>query len=223
MNLTVIPRSLFFSLLPKQPHHNDCQHNILYRLQRRLRKKNLGNAAYVCPLFLDRAAYSSRVHWAGIYMWMQFYPDVPFNHRSLQVRQNGRVFNFNQVPVLAEHISIPPHDKVQNTKHRYSFDEAGQDLYFHSPMELPEGSTTLDIFLENLAQDFFKDQKKLTPEMSYEILQDLCSIVDPESPTLEKELELDGEDPIGSWLFFGDYLRREYNIEQFAFISWEDS
>ena len=79
MNLSIEPRSLFFSLLRKRPNHNDFQHNILHRLHRRLRGRNLGDAAYVCPLFLDRSAYSHHLHWAGIGMWNPFWRDTPWD------------------------------------------------------------------------------------------------------------------------------------------------
>lgn len=33
---------------------------------------------------------------------------------------------------------------------------------------------------------------------------------------------IDSGDPIGSWLEWGDYLGREFGIDQFALVSWED-
>lgn len=223
MNVSVDPHSLFFWLLPKKANHNECQHNILYRLHRRLRKKNLGNAAYVCPLFLDRSAYRYHVYRAGIRMWNPLWRLAPWNMKSLRVNQINRVFNFKRIPILAEHISIPPHDQVQNTKHRYSFDAAGKGLCFHSPISLPDGSTTLEIYLKNIAQEFLDVEGKISPSMSYQSLLELSSVVDPEGLALDKILELNPKDPISCWLFFGDFLRREYNIEQFAFISWDDT
>ena len=223
MNLSIEPRSLFFWLLRKRANHNDFQHNILYRLHRRLRNRNLGDAAYLCPLFLDRSAYICHMHWAGIGMWNPFWRDTPWNRKYVRVYREGEPFDFEHVPILAEHISIPPHDLVQDSNHRYSFNESGNDLCFHSPMALPERATTLSMYLNSIEQAFLGDEGKIFPDTAFENLQYLSGADGAEEALLVDKSALNPEDPIGGWLFWGDFLRREYNIEQFAFISWDDA
>lgn len=223
LRMSIEPRSLFFSLLPKRSYHHDFQHNILHRLHRRLRRRNLGDAAYVCPLFLDRSAYSYHLHWAGLRMWSPFRRRPPWHLRYVRVHQRHSVIDFESIPVLAEHVSIPPHELVQTYRHRYSFDEAGKDLCFHSPMALPEGAMTLGVFLNLIEQEFLADEGQITPDTAFQSLLYLSGAADPEETILFDKSALNPEDPIGSWLFWGDFLRREYNIEQFAFINWNDA
>lgn len=221
--MIVSPRSLFFELRNKQPHHHNCQHNILRRLHVRLRKYNLGDAAYVCPLFLDRSAYTYHVHLAGIKMWNPFWRFRPWHLGPLQINQIGdKTIDFQQIPIFAEHISIPPHDYVKNTNHRYSFDESGKNLCFHSPATLPDEAITLGMYLNTIKRAFLSDEGKVTPNTAYQSLLDLSNTENSKEPALVEKTALDPEDPIGSWLFLGDFLRREHNIEQFAFISWND-
>ena len=75
--LGVSPASLFFGLREKQPSHFDYQHNILYRLRKRLQARNIGDAAYVCPLFLERSAYRTHMHWAALRRWTHFWRPDP--------------------------------------------------------------------------------------------------------------------------------------------------
>lgn len=150
LGLPVTPRTLYFGLREKQPSHRDYQHNILLRLRERLVKKGLGDAAYICPLFLDRSAYRFHLHIAGLRMWPLFWRGIPWDLEDILIEGVGGPVNFNAIPVLQEHVSIPPHVKVTSAKHSYSFSEQGTDLCFHSPTALPEGTTSLATFLGGL-------------------------------------------------------------------------
>ena len=108
-------------------------------------------------------------------------------------------------------------------RHRYSFDVSGNDLCFHSPMALPERATTLGMYLNSIEQAFLGDEGKILPDTAFENLQYLSGADGTEEALLVAKSALTPEDPIGGWLFWGDFLRREYNIEQFAFISWDDT
>lgn len=222
LSLSVEPRSLFFPLRAKTDTQNNYQHNILHRLQRRLRKYNLGDAAYVCPLFLDRSAYRFHIQLAGLAHWPRFWRHHTWDLEDVLVNHGSTTVNFERIPVLAEHISIPPHDVVTHARHSYSFDETGADLCFHSPTALPDGSRPLADFLKAIAQDFLGDGGKLTRDTAYKDLVNLSGLGDSEEPILPETPSFNPDDPIGSWLLWGDMLRQDYDIEQYAFVSWED-
>jgi hypothetical protein len=222
LSLSVAPRSLFFSLRAKSDNHHDYQHNILLRLQRRLRKYNLGDAAYVCPLFLDRSAYRFHMHLAGLSLWPGFWRIHPWELEDVLVNHGSGTVRFERIPVLAEHISIPPHDVVNTARHSYSFDEAGTNLCFHSPTALPDGASSLAAFLKAVEQDFLGDEGKVTPDTAFHELMNLTGATDSDEPIVPEMPTFSSDDPIGSWLFWGDMLRRDYYIEQYAFIGWDD-
>lgn len=223
LSLSVSPRSLFFPLRNKQPNHRFYQHNILFRLRQRLRKYNLGDAAYICPLFLERSAYRSHIHLAGLFLWPRFWRHAPWDFENVLVNHEEGSINFERIPILMEHISIPPHELVLNAKHSYSFNEYGSDLCFHSPTALPEGANTLAKFLKIIAQDFLGERGKLTPNTAFQQISNLLGIEDDGDESMQSITpELNPDDPIGTWLFFGDALHRSFGIEQYAFISWND-
>jgi hypothetical protein len=220
--LNTSPLSLYFPLRQKQPSHNHFQHNVLFRLNRRLRKYGLGDAAYVCPLFLDRSAYRSNLHIAGLFQWARFWHYYPYNLESVMIENGGNKIRFDRVPVLTEHISVPPHEVVKTASHSYSFNENGTELCFHSPASLPEGSSDFASFLSGISEGFLDGETGLPPDGSAQLLKELMSDVlgDQEAPLLMPYA--DGSDPIGRWFAWGDYLRAEYAINQFAMVRWEE-
>ena len=153
-------------------------------------------------------------------MWNPFWPDAPWDSEVVRVcRENGAI-DFEGVPILAEHISISPHDLVQDHRHRYSFEDSGNDLCFHSPTALPEEAITLGMYLNSIEQAFLGDEGKVLPDTAFESLRYLTGADGAEETPFVERSALDPEDPIGSWLLWGDSLWREYNIEQFAIINW---
>ena len=217
----VEPHSLFFDLRRKQPHHNDFQHNILYDLRNELTKTGMGDAAYVCPLFLDRSAYRWHLQWSGLRSWLTFRHWRPWDLEEVLIRENGRSLRFDNVPILAEHVTIPPHKKVQEANHRYSFDESGSDVCFHSPARLPELSVSLAKFLTKLSYGFLEGGEKLNFENASQFLKRLIVAVDGDRGNYQVSTRPERDDPIGDWLAWGDYLQREYEIQQYALVQWE--
>jgi len=224
LQLPVAPRSLYFDLREKRPTHKDYQHNILYRLRRRLVKRKVGDAAYVCPLFLDRSAYRFHVHVAALRRWPRFWRYDPWEWEDILIRSSSGAVNYSAVPVLQEHVSIPPHDLVTSAKHSYSFTERGTDLCFHSPLSLPEGNRTLAYFLTGVVGNPQSDDGFIAPERAREILREIFSGAEDEDrgDLLPDELPNEAEDGIAGWLHWGDYLKTEHQIEQFALVRWVD-
>ncbi|KJJ99201.1 hypothetical protein UB44_13755 [Burkholderiaceae bacterium 26] len=224
LGLPVAPRALYFSLREKQPSHKDYQHNILFRLRKRLVTRNVGDAAYVCPLFLDRSAYRFHVHLAGLRRWPRFWRYDPWELEDILMNGSGGTVNFNAIPVLREHVSIPPHDMVTSAKHSYSFAEQGSDLCFHSPLAIPEGAHTLAYFLKGVVGNPQSDEGFIPSDAANGMLHELFSGEEGEEPSalLPEDFSSSVEDGIASWLHWGDYLKTEHQIEQFALVRWTD-
>lgn len=222
VRLTTTPRALYFPLRQKREMHRDFQHNVLFRLRERLLNRGLGDAAYVCPLFLDRSAYRLNLHWSGLARWARFWRDYPWEIEEVMLADGGRRIRFDRVPVFAEHISVPPHAEVTTASHQYSFTESGTELCFHSPEALPEGSMNLATFLSKVSAGFLDGGEKLSPDESDQMLNELIAGVDGDQKAAAATFRPDGEDPIGRWFSWGDHLRNEYEIEQFALVRWED-
>ena len=139
------------------------------------------------------------------------------------MNDGGRAFHFDRIPVLAEHITVPPHEKVSNAKHRYSFTEAGNELCFHSPEALPDGAMNLAAFLKALSDGFLDGAKKIQPQEANEELRALMNDALSDGPeALRLITEMDAEDPIGNWFAWGDYLRLQFGIDQYALIRCRD-
>lgn len=223
LNLSVYPHALYFDLRQKGAHHWDFQHNILFRLRQRLRKKQLGDAAYVCPLFLKQSTYRSHLHWLGISLWLRFWRKHPCDFEGILVNDNGTLLQFDRIPMLAAHITVPPHIIVTNAKHRYSFTEAGNDLCFHSPETLPDVGMNLGAFLNTLSTGFLDGAEKILPQKAYEELQALMKEALGDVPEAHQLIsEMDVDDPIGNWFAWGDYLRVKFRIDQYAMVIWRE-
>jgi hypothetical protein len=224
LGLPIAPRTLYFGLREKQSSHKDFQHNILYRLRRRLARRQAGDAAYVCPLFLDRSAYRFHVHLAGLCRWLHFWRYDPWDLEDILIHSTNGAVNFNAIPVLCEHVSIPPHDMVTSAKHSYSFTERGTDLCFHSPLSLPEGNRSLANFLTDVVGNLQSDEGFISPDRAQSILLELFSGAAGEDSgdLLPDDFPQNAENGIESWLHWGDHLKTEHRIEQFALVRWAD-
>lgn len=216
---TVAPRTLFFSLQKKNAGHRDFQHNVLFRLRSHLIGLGIGDAAYVCPMFLDRLTYRQQVHWAGLLSWPFFWKRYPFNFEEVIIEANGREIRFDQIPILAEHVSIPPHDVVTTANHSYSFTENGDGVCFHSPKFIENGASSLGKFLSKISNTFLSDNIEMVLKDDADAkLKALVEAVDPKF-FKEDSVELD---PIGSWLHWGHHLEVEFGIRQFALVKWKN-
>ena len=224
LKLDASPHALFFDLHPKKPHHADFQHNVLFRLRRRLLKLGIGDAAYVCPLFLDRSAYRSNLHFAGLRMWSRFWMMHPWDMEDLLLHTGpgGVAVNFSSVPVLREHITIPPHAQVTDASHSYSFTEAGDQVCFHSPTSLPDSQSSLTDFLSRVAGNAERQEGFIYADGAAEVLNSLISASREEEQSLGVPFQGGDGDGIARWQEFGRVLRTGFGIEQYAFVNWND-
>lgn len=214
------PAVLFFDLRRLGAGHRLLQHNVLYRLRRRIQRFANGEAVYVCPLFLGRDAYRSHLHMAGLHAFRRFWRRVPWNYREVRIRQLGAIPHFESVPALAEHISIPPHVEVATASHRYSFTDQARDVCFHSPEHVPEGPTTFGALMDTLASRALESSPPIQNESAADMLHEFLSggRADYELPAPQETFN--NKSGIAAWMEWGHYLKKTFDIEQFAFVWW---
>lgn len=219
-SLQVSPISLFFGLRDKSKNHKDYQHNILYRWRNRLKKYANSDAAYVCPLFLDRSAYRFYLHFSGVSRWWGF-GRSPWDRKKVFIKNNGVRYSFADIPFLAEHVSIPPHAIVTTAKHSYSFTEQGTELCFHSPLSISEGSFRLGEWIDSLSRDLYSNNSLITVQEANNKLKELLLNDDEEGIPFPDDL-FEVEEGLVAWSKWGKHLSENYSIEQYAFVVWKD-
>lgn len=190
------------------------QHNVLYRMRERLLNRNIGDAAYICSLFLSSADYVAFTHAHGLASWAAYGINGPYTNYNVIVHKTP--YAFVGVPWLGGHVSIPPHAPVGSPNHSYSFDRSGGDVCFHSP-RVVEHSLDLRSWIERAAERARSgDPPRI--ENSIELLSSLrdAAALDEggaptDAPARERGLT-------AAWMAFGDALENEYAISQFAFL-----
>lgn len=212
--LTTAPRTLYFSLQNKQKHHKDFQHNVLYRLRQKLLARGCGDAAYVCPLFLDRQTYFHQAYVSGLKRWFWNWPSSPYDLEEVVITSPIGTDLFEDVPLLAEHISIPPHAAVSSAAHKYSFTEKGDEVCFHSPKSLADGSFVYSDWLMKVISQAEAESRSLYFAESAGFLRELIAEALGEDQADFEE----PDDPVHAWFVWGDYLYKRYAIEQYGII-----
>lgn len=212
-NLAISP-SLFFHLRKKQKNHKELQHNILFKLRRRVLRIG-SDAVYVCPLFLDREAYRINIRTAASREWLHCWHRHPIAFDDVMIDRNsdGSQIRFPRIPVFNEHISIPPHVEVDNANHAYSFNENGTEILFHSPEEVQESSLFGDL-LKRLSKGVLERKNLIKPEQSLTKLKEMISKDDPLPHP--KDLFESEDDGMKAWAIYGEYLKTEFDISQFV-------
>lgn len=225
LSLQISPNFLAFWLREKRPSQQDYQHNVLYRLRQQLFRTRTGDAAYVCPLFIDKGDYRSTMRRAAFQCWplcMYRYFRRKEKFRSVdlyEARQRNTIGPFIvQDPLLIRHVVIPPHAPVQHAKHAYSFTPSGLEICFHSPKALPEHGQLLTEWLEKISVGIFEPSEEygFIPADLRKMERVLRTLVEvlPEGP-IEFEVRRGSWE---EWLAWGAFLERKYKIYQFAFI-----
>ena len=190
-------------------------------LRNQLLTAGTGDAAYICPKFLDRSSYRLSLQWAGLMRWRPW-ARLPWDMEELLIDTGGTQIRFGRMPILAEHVSIPPHAPVTSAKHRYSFNEAGREICFHSPMSLPEHGRSLADFMKSIFEGFLDGGPKISVEDANRELSVLVKHTLAGSDEVGQGFAFSpDEDPIGNWNAWGDYLAREFEIEQYALMLWD--
>lgn len=217
--------SLHFNLRKKANPSADVdklQHNVLYRMRERLLKRGIGDAAYVCSLFLSSKEYVAHTHLHGLSGWPFYWLKGPYSNKDVVI--HGTPVSFFDIPWLEGHVSIPPHDTVASASHSYSFDPAGGEVCFHSPRLLDRERRPLPGWIADLAASTQFDRAPAV-NRSDELLAELRDVVGlGAEPRGGRDREGLAEEPgrdrdyIREWIAFGDQLEEHFGISQFAFI-----
>lgn len=206
----------------KVPVHK-LQHNVLYRMRARLLKRGIGDAAYVCSLFLSSKEYVAHTHLHALLRLPGYWFKGPYSYRDVVIHGTTPP-PFLDIPWLEGHVSIPPHDTVASASHSYSFDPSGGEVCFHSPLLLDGERRTLPAWIANLARSIQFDRAPAIGR-SDELLAELRDIVGLRAePRGDRDREGLAEQPernldyMTEWMAFGDQLEEHFGISQFAFI-----
>lgn len=209
------PRVLFFELRNKQPTHKDYQHNVLFDLKTKLDSAGKGTAFYTAPLFLNRTAYLLAVHMASLWSWRpwHWFMDDPFYYKNQNILTSTGGIRFHNIPILKEHIVIPPHTKVTTHKHKYSYLESGEEICFHDPTNLDSQLTLGQTIYEFLR---FSNGQPTTEMIN---LNESISLLSSLQDLLIGETQLGrNNNTIDGWIEFGERLRKDYDIYQFMLL-----
>lgn len=216
LGLAMSERILFFGLREKRKQQMDYQHNILLKLRQRLKKRNIGDATYVCPLFLESSNYRRSIQLAAL-NGCNLLRLRPWKFEDILIYDKSCApFLDHKVPILSEHICIPPHLRVTNPKHNYSFTEDGMDICFHSPKPLKDKTERLNKWIFKM---IMQKEHPVTRDNAMEELKHLLK-GDEKQPLSYPHNLFESDSGILSWLQWGDYLKEEYSIDQFAITYW---
>lgn len=117
----------YFKLRNLAKTAHELQHNILIKLA----NTGVSQSMYIAPLTLSKDDYESK-----LFDNRTRYLHYPFRDKDYELYQSSWISNFLQVPFLRQHISIVPHERVNDSNHFYSFSSTGTQVAFHSPLEL---------------------------------------------------------------------------------------
>jgi len=171
--LETSPHILFFKLQNKNKGQREYQHNVFYRWRNRLIKYGNIDAVYVCPLFLNSSNYRAQFHLTALRNWLRIWRSTPFSLRRASIFQSNNRFDFNSLPLISEHITIPPHKLVSDANHYYSFTEKGNEIFFHSPSLLENESHNLAEWLNNQYVGVYNGENLIQTENSQNVLREL--------------------------------------------------
>lgn len=209
------PRTLFFELRDKQPKHIDYQHNVLFDLKTKLDAAGKGKAFYTAPLFINRTAYLLAVHMSSLLSWRpwHWFRFEPFYEGTQNILTSTGSIRFQNIPILKEHIVIPPHIRVTTHKHKYSYLETGKEVCFHDPTNLDNQST-----LGQTIYDFlrFRDGRPTTEMIN--LNESISLLGSLQNEQLNEIQNGQNQSIINRWAEFGDKLRTDFDIYQFMLL-----
>lgn len=219
LKATYSPKALFFELRDKQPKHTDYQHNVLFNLKDKLDKVGSGKAFYTAPLFLNRTAYLLAVHMSSLLSWRPWHLFMyePFYEQIQSILTSSGNIRFQNIPILKEHIVIPPHTTVTTHKHKYSYLEIGKEVCFHEPTVLENQST-----LGQTVYDFLGFQDGQPTTRMINLLESLSLLENLQNRLFDEAQDEQNRNVISRWVEFGDKLRTDFDIYQFMLLKLKD-
>ncbi|MBO0939724.1 hypothetical protein J2I47_24475, partial [Fibrella sp. HMF5335] len=174
-----------------------------------------GKAFYTAPLFLHRTAYLLAVHMSSLLSWRPWpwFMHEPFYEQSQNILTSSGSIRFQNIPILKEHIVIPPHTKVVTYKHKYSYLETGKEVCFHEPTNLENQST-----LGQTIYDFLKFREGQPTTEMINLSESSALLDNLQNGLFDEAQEGRIQNIISRWIEFGDRLRADFNIYQFMLL-----
>lgn len=201
--------TLFFGLRKRAKGAVDLQHNILLEHNR----PPASHAIYVAPLSLDRRAYFDELcdgprfrddpwSWQGSKIWHGWPIRTWISH-------------FDRQPFLKGHISIAPHQRVEDHHHHYAYSIGGDSVSWHSPEVLERGPSRLSDFMSLRVRQLLSPGYDLpSVEQSLGVAMDLLREMD--SP---REQILGEGEPLEKLHSYGKWLWKKEEIRQFLLLA----
>ena len=103
----------------------------------------------------------------------------------------------------------------------YSFTENGDEVCFHSPLNLPGGSINLGEWLAHLTAETTQEQM-IYGDGAWEMLSYLIKGGSADEMLPHPEGVFEESDVLAAWMMWGEHLLKEYSIHQFALMQWKD-
>lgn len=203
--------TLYFRLRNKAKTAIDFQHNIL--------KKHHcppnSYAIYVAPLVLNKTAYYQSLFnsCSDRYLSDPFYWRLNDKYSFQSIRH---------IPFLKNHVSIVPHEKVDDSNHYYAYSQAGTDISWHSPSILEHEPRRLSDFIYNVFEDKKREEVYTIQKIANNIIETIkkYQFESPfrEFPRREFPFSEYEEEPILLIKKYGKWLKFNYNIKQFLIV-----
>jgi putative SOS response-associated peptidase YedK len=123
------------------------------------------------------------------------------------------VSRFGHIPILREHISIAPHERVDDHKHYYAYATTGVDISWHSPDIVSREPRRLSNFAVQLFGAILEDAEAAVghEQVAARLMQSANQLgFTPAGPD---------ETPLGTIERHGRWLREFFDIRQFVVVS----
>jgi hypothetical protein len=204
--------TLYFELRKLAEGATDFQHNIL--LAHHCPPSSY--AIYVAPLHLNRRAYYDELCAGPRFL------DDPWDWQFTELMTGwgfgAWLSRFDRQPFLRNHVSIPPHQQVNDHHHHYAYSTAGDSITWHSGEILERGTSRLSDFLTLRTRQLLSQEYDLpSPEQGLDVARQFLKTV--EGPL---DVFLDGDGPLDQLHNYGRWLWKEHGIRQILLLGRRD-
>ncbi len=198
--------SLFFQLHARAKTAGDFQHNVLLRYELQPFSRGIN----VAPLLLDKEAYHRTLFDSS----NRFLLDPFYYRHDYPLHTKRWIHQLQAVPFLREHVSISPHEAVDDHNHFYAYSETGTDVSWHSPSLIEVGPTRLSDFLATTFRTALSNPESMGPiETLSENVSQLASTLGFVSDSMARN-----NLPMTSLQQHGEWLLRAFGIRQFLLL-----
>lgn len=200
--------TLFFELRKRAEHAADLQHNILLEHNR----PPASHAIYVAPLYLDR-----RTYFEDLCHGPRFLAD-PWEWRESQILHGWWIrtwlSRFDRQPFLKGHISIAPHQRIDDHRHHYAYSVAGDSVSWHSPEIVERGVSRLSDFMSLRVRQLLTPRYELpSAEQCLGAASDILGAMDRNAQDIFGE-----GGPVEKLHSYGRWLWKEHDIRQILLL-----